>query len=59
MDKEDIKEKYEKRIVVPLSLEMWKTLRKTSYEQELSMNHLVRDALEKALKKATKGVDSK
>jgi hypothetical protein len=50
--------KYQKTIVIPIELEMWKSLRKISFEKEVSMSQLARTSLEKVIKKFQKDVDS-
>jgi hypothetical protein len=48
---------YEKTIVIPIDKDMWKALRKISFEQEKSMSELTRTALKKIINKYEKNVD--
>lgn len=58
MAKAKTKGTYEKTLVIPVSLEMWKSLRKISYDQELSMSQMIRESVEKIIKKYDKTIDS-
>jgi hypothetical protein len=42
---------YPKTIVVPIEGDMWRTLRKIAFEQETTMNQLVRKAVKDFLAK--------
>lgn len=49
--------KYEKTIVIPIKADMHKELRKISFDNEISISQLAREALEKIIKKYKKAVD--
>lgn len=57
MKKEKIKTNYEKTIVIPIEIEMWKALRRISYEEEISMSQLTRVAIKKIINKYEKPVE--
>lgn len=42
---------YEKTLVIPIEYEMWQTLRRIAYENEVSMSQLTRSAIEKVINK--------
>lgn len=48
---------YEKTVVIPITLSMWKLLKKISYEKNISMNKIIRQAIEKHINKFEKIVD--
>lgn len=49
--------KYEKTIVVPIKADMHKKLRKISFDHEISISQLAREAFEKIIEKYKKSVD--
>lgn len=51
------KANYEKHIIVPMERDMWKSLKKISFDEEVSMNKLVRGAVKNLIKKRENKVD--
>ena len=51
------KKVYEKTIVIPIEKQMWASLRKISFEKEISMSQLTRWAIEKVINKYEKPID--
>jgi len=49
--------KPQKTLVVPISIEMWESLRKIAYEHKVSMSKLTRDSINRVIKKYNKSVD--
>jgi predicted HicB family RNase H-like nuclease len=54
----ELKKNYDKTLVVPLEYEMWFSLRKVAFDQQVSMNNLAREAIKKVIKKYEKNVDA-
>lgn len=48
---------YEKKLLVPIEKSMWLSLRKISFDNEISMSKLTRDAIAQVINKYEKGVD--
>lgn len=48
---------YDKTIVIPIEKSMWQSLRKISYDTEISMSELTRRAIKKIINKYEKKVD--
>jgi hypothetical protein len=48
---------YDKTIVVPVEYDQWKALRKVSYDHEISMSQLAREAIDKVINKYNKSID--
>lgn len=53
---ENIKPVYDKTIVIPVEHSKWKAIRQISFDTEISMSQLIRDAIEKIIKKHEKSV---
>lgn len=47
---------YDKTIVIPIEKTMWQSLRKISFDHQISMSQLTRDALVKLIKKYEKTI---
>jgi hypothetical protein len=45
---------YDKAFNIPVKFEMWKSLQKIAYENDVSMCNLIRDAIELHIKKIEK-----
>jgi hypothetical protein len=45
---------YDKTFVIPVKFDMWKKLRKISYENNVSMSNLIRDSIDNYIKKIEK-----
>jgi hypothetical protein len=52
-----VSKKYEKTLVIPIEKNMWLSLRRISFEKEISMSQLGRTSLENIIKKFQKNVD--
>lgn len=57
MKKESKNANYPKTIIVPVKTEMWKSLRKISFDSNISMSSLMRSAIEKIINKHSKTID--
>lgn len=54
MNRKENKINYEKTLVIPIEIQMWKSLRKIAFDHEISMSQLTRDAIEKIIHKYEK-----
>jgi len=54
-----INKKSNKIIVIPLEYDLWKSFKKISCEEEISMSALVREAIKKIINKYENNVDIK
>lgn len=53
---QDTKRVYDKTIVIPVEYAKWKAIRQIAFDTEISMSEMIRDAIDRIIKKYNKNV---